>query len=86
MVVSLATLIYTLIGGIEAGVWTDVVQGFLFLAGGLVCILILMLGVYSHIVLFVVGYAASLFFRHEAPARSLTIHSRLDRRKAEVPG
>ncbi|NWG12227.1 MAG: sodium:solute symporter [Acidobacteria bacterium] len=41
-VVSLATLIYTLIGGIEAVVWTDVVQGFLFLAGGLACILILL--------------------------------------------
>jgi len=42
VVVSLATLLYTLIGGIEAVVWTDVVQGFLFLAGGLLCILILL--------------------------------------------
>jgi len=41
----------------------------------------MMLGVYSHIVLFCVGYAASLLFTHEAPARSLTIHDWFDRRK-----
>jgi SSS family solute:Na+ symporter len=42
----------------------------------------MMLGVYSHIVLFVVGYAASFLFTHEAPARSLTFYSWFDRPKA----
>ena len=45
----------------------------------------MMLGVYSHIVLFVVGYAASLFFTHEACPRSLTIHSWFDQRRAGPP-
>ena len=31
-----------------------------------------MIGVYSHIVLFVVGYLASFFFRHEPRAEELT--------------
>jgi SSS family solute:Na+ symporter len=40
--VGAATIFYTLIGGIEAVVWTDVAQGFLFLAGGLACLAILL--------------------------------------------
>jgi solute:Na+ symporter, SSS family len=40
-----------------------------------------MLGVYSHLVLFGVGYLASLPFRSEASARELTIYGWLDRRR-----
>ena len=32
------TLLYTLIGGITAVIWTDVIQGFLLIGGGLACI------------------------------------------------
>jgi len=35
-------IIYTLLGGIEAVVWCDVVQGFMLVAGGLVCVFILL--------------------------------------------
>lgn len=52
----------------------------------------LMLGVYSHLVLFTVGYAASLFFAAERDTHSLTIYGWLERRRekgairtAEVP-
>lgn len=37
-IVGAATLIYTWIGGMDAVIWTDVVQGFLFLGGGVVCL------------------------------------------------
>ncbi|MCC5804717.1 MAG: sodium:solute symporter [Opitutales bacterium] len=37
----IAVVVYTLIGGIEAVVWSDVIQGILLLAGGLVCIFVL---------------------------------------------
>ena len=40
--IGVATIFYTLIGGIEAIVWTDVVQGFLFLFAGLMCLGILL--------------------------------------------
>src|SRR4051794_26286818 len=40
--VGAATIFYTLVGGIDAVVWTDVVQGLLFLAGGLLCVGILL--------------------------------------------
>jgi SSS family solute:Na+ symporter len=40
-----------------------------------------MLGVYSHLILFGVGYVASLFFPPGNPARNLTIHAWLDRRR-----
>ena len=33
-----------------------------------------MLGVYSHIIVFVVGYVASLFFKSEPAAEELTIY------------
>ncbi|MDQ7064894.1 MAG: sodium:solute symporter [candidate division KSB1 bacterium] len=39
-----------------------------------------MLGVYSHLVLFGVGYLASFLFPHSVPDRSLTIHAWLDKR------
>jgi SSS family solute:Na+ symporter len=42
LIVTFVTVIYTLIGGMEAVIWTDVVQGFLFLAGGLACLGILL--------------------------------------------
>jgi SSS family solute:Na+ symporter len=34
-----------------------------------------MLGVYSHLILFGVGYIASLFFKTEAPDENLTVHA-----------
>ena len=42
LIVGLATVIYTMVGGIEAVVWTDVIQGTLLVLGGLVCISILL--------------------------------------------
>jgi len=41
-----------------------------------------MLGVYSHLILFGVGYVASLFFPAGNPARNLTVHGWLDKRRA----
>jgi solute:Na+ symporter, SSS family len=41
----------------------------------------LMLGVYSHLVLFIVGYTASLFFSGESDAQSLTIYGWMERRQ-----
>lgn len=38
VVVGLATVLYTWIGGLDAVVWTDVVQGFLFLFVGVLCV------------------------------------------------
>ena len=43
-VVGLSTVIYTFFGGIEGVVWTDVAQGFLLLAAGLVCFGFILLG------------------------------------------
>jgi SSS family solute:Na+ symporter len=40
--VTLVTIVYTLIGGIEAVVWTDVVQGFIFIAAALICVAVLL--------------------------------------------
>ena len=37
-----ATVIYTMVGGIEAVVWTDVIQGTLLVLGGLVCVCVLL--------------------------------------------
>ncbi len=42
LIMGTLTILYTLVGGIEAIIWTDVLQGFLFLSGGLVCVLILL--------------------------------------------
>jgi SSS family solute:Na+ symporter len=38
------TILYTLIGGIEAVIWSDVVQGLILICGGLLCAVILMFG------------------------------------------
>jgi solute:Na+ symporter, SSS family len=37
------TIIYTVLGGFEAVVWTDVMQSFILLAGGLLCVILLLL-------------------------------------------
>jgi SSS family solute:Na+ symporter len=41
----LLTLVYTLYGGMEAVIWTDVVQSVVFIGGAAACILVLLLGV-----------------------------------------
>jgi len=41
-----------------------------------------MLGVYSHLGLFAVGYAPSLFFPAADPTQSLTVHDWLEKRRA----
>jgi SSS family solute:Na+ symporter len=40
-----------------------------------------MIGVYSHILLFVIGYLASLFFKNEKDIRSLTYYDYLEMRR-----
>ena len=40
-----------------------------------------MLGVYSHLIVIVVGYVASLFFKSEVPEDDLTFYGWLKRRK-----
>jgi SSS family solute:Na+ symporter len=42
-----------------------------------------MIGVYSHILLFVVGYVASLFFKNEKDIRSLTYYGYLDMKRGK---
>ncbi len=42
LIVGMATVIYTMVGGIEAVVWTDVIQGTLLVLGGLVCLGVLL--------------------------------------------
>ncbi len=42
LVLGMATVIYTMVGGIEAVVWTDVIQGTLLVLGGLICICVLL--------------------------------------------
>lgn len=42
LVLGVATVIYTMVGGIEAVVWTDVIQGTLLVLGGLVCVSVLL--------------------------------------------
>ncbi len=42
VVIGAATVLYTLIGGMESVIWTDVLQGFLLLAGGLAALGILL--------------------------------------------
>ena len=44
-VLALAIIILTLLGGMEAIIWMDVVQGFLLIGGGLLCITFLLFGV-----------------------------------------
>jgi len=41
VVLGILVIIYTLLGGIEAVVWCDVVQGFMLVLGGLICVSVL---------------------------------------------
>lgn len=43
-----------------------------------------MLGVYSHLVLFGVGYLASLFFPSKRPPENLTFYGWLQKRRAQI--
>ena len=43
LVLGIITIIYTLIGGIEAVIWSDVVQGIILVGGGLICAGVLLL-------------------------------------------
>lgn len=38
------TILYTLLGGIEAVIWSDVIQGVILVGGGLICVAVLLLG------------------------------------------
>ena len=42
LVIGVITIFYTLMGGIEAVTWTDVIQGLLLIGGGLACLSILL--------------------------------------------
>lgn len=42
LVVGILTVLYTLLGGIEAVVWSDVIQGFMLITGGLICLWVLL--------------------------------------------
>lgn len=41
-ILTIVIIFLTLIGGIEAVIWLDVIQGFLLIAGGIICLLILL--------------------------------------------
>jgi len=43
IILGIMVIFYTLLGGIEAVIWCDVIQGLLLMAGGLVCVAILLL-------------------------------------------
>src|SRR5690606_21885163 len=43
-VTGVTVTIYTLLGGIEAVIWTDAVQGFVLIGGALLCLLMLLFG------------------------------------------
>jgi SSS family solute:Na+ symporter len=43
LILGTITILYTLIGGIEAVIWTDVIQGFILIGGGLICAGVLLL-------------------------------------------
>ncbi len=40
-------IVYTLIGGIEAVIWTDVMQSIVFIVGALACVVVLILGIHG---------------------------------------
>jgi SSS family solute:Na+ symporter len=42
IVTGILTMVYSMMGGIQAVVWTDAVQGFVLIGGALVCLIILM--------------------------------------------
>jgi SSS family solute:Na+ symporter len=41
-ILGIIVIIYTLIGGIEAVIWCDVIQGIMLMGGGIVCVLVLL--------------------------------------------
>ncbi len=43
LVLGVITVVYTLVGGIQAVVWTDVVQGILLIGGGCLCVAIVLI-------------------------------------------
>jgi SSS family solute:Na+ symporter len=42
LVLGVLVILYTLLGGIEAVVWCDVIQGFMLVVGGLICVAVLL--------------------------------------------
>ncbi len=42
LIVGAITVLYTLVGGIEGVIWMDVIQGFIFVGGGLFCLAVLL--------------------------------------------
>lgn len=42
MVTSFAVIIYSVLGGIKAVIWTDAIQGFILIAGALTCVIVLL--------------------------------------------
>lgn len=44
VVLGVITVLYTLVGGIEAVIWTDVIQGCILVGGGLICAAVLLFG------------------------------------------
>jgi len=42
IVLGILVIVYTLLGGIEAVVWCDVIQGFMLVVGGLICVAVLL--------------------------------------------
>ena len=42
LILGIIVILYTLLGGIEAVVWCEVIQGFVFCAGGLICLGVLL--------------------------------------------
>jgi len=44
-VMGLLCTLYTVLGGIEAVIWTDVIQSFVLLGGGLICLVVITFGV-----------------------------------------
>lgn len=42
IVLGVLVILYTLLGGIEAVVWCDVIQGFMLVTGGLICVAVLL--------------------------------------------
>ena len=44
LILGAVTVLYTLVGGIQAVVWTDVIQGIFLVGGGLLCIVLILFG------------------------------------------
>ena len=44
VVLGTVTVVYTLVGGIQAVVWTDVIQGIFLIGGGLLCVALILFG------------------------------------------